>query len=83
LTVETEDWENLLDAVKGADVFLDTLVRFSSGDENDASDMRLLSEKLSRDQEWGLSPIQTVQCQTLVDPTPRAELKLQLISSAA
>jgi hypothetical protein len=51
------DDPNLLEAVKGADVFLDTLVRFSDGDENDASDMRLLSEKLFALQKAGARSI--------------------------
>jgi hypothetical protein len=51
------DDPKLLEVVKGADVFLDTLVRFSDGDENDASDMRLLSEKLFALQKAGARSI--------------------------
>jgi len=40
------DDPGLLEDAKGADIFLDTLVRFNQGDENDASDVRQLSEKL-------------------------------------
>jgi hypothetical protein len=47
----------LLSAVQGADVFLDTLVRFSDGDENESSDMRLLAEKLFALQKAGARSI--------------------------
>jgi DnaB-like helicase N terminal domain/AAA domain/Homeodomain-like domain len=36
----------LLEAVKGADVFLDTAVRFMEGDENSASEQRMFAESL-------------------------------------
>jgi hypothetical protein len=36
----------LLEAVKGADLFLDTAVRFMSGDENDASEQRAFADQL-------------------------------------
>jgi hypothetical protein len=36
----------VLEAVKGADVFLDTAIRFSEGDENSAGDAKILSAKV-------------------------------------
>ena len=36
----------LLEAVKGADVFVDPLIRYIEGEENNASDQRMLSNKL-------------------------------------
>jgi DnaB-like helicase N terminal domain/AAA domain len=36
----------LLEAVKGADVFLDTAIRFMSGDENSAAEQKLFAETL-------------------------------------
>lgn len=38
----------LLEAARGADVFLDTAVRFMDGDENSASDHRTFAETLFR-----------------------------------
>lgn len=37
---------HLLDAVKNADVFVDPLIRYIEGEENNASDQRMLSNKL-------------------------------------
>jgi hypothetical protein len=37
---------HLLDAVKDADVFVDPLIRYIEGEENNASDQRMLSNKL-------------------------------------
>jgi len=40
------DDDALLQAVKGADVFVDPIIRYIEGEENNASDQRILSNKL-------------------------------------
>jgi DNA-binding CsgD family transcriptional regulator len=47
----------LLKAAEGADVFLDTAVRFMQGDENDASEQRAFAESLFRLQAAGARTI--------------------------
>ncbi len=47
----------LLEAAKGADVFLDTAVRFMEGDENSASEQRMFAESLFNLQRAGARTI--------------------------
>ena len=47
----------LLQAAEGADVFLDTAIRFMQGDENDASEQRAFAESLFRLQNAGARTI--------------------------